>query len=73
MNTWSSMTWKNEEEIANAGVPPRGDKVPPLEKDLNDDKSTANPPALNDENIRSALLQIAQSITTNAQGATTLA
>ena len=73
MNIQRNVSQRLEKVIANAGVPPRGDKVPPLEKDLNDDKSTANPPTLNDENIRSALLQIAQSITTNAQGATTLA
>ncbi|TMW83479.1 hypothetical protein EJD97_001585, partial [Solanum chilense] len=29
-----------KEEIANAGVPPRGDQVPHLEEDVNDDQTT---------------------------------
>ena len=36
MNTRWNATRRVEEEIANAGVPPRGAEVPPLEKDVND-------------------------------------
>ncbi|XP_069148033.1 uncharacterized protein [Solanum lycopersicum] len=59
-----------EEEIANAGAPPRGDQVPPLEEGVNDDQTPVNPPPLMDDNIRSTLFQMAQAITTQAQAAT---
>ena len=64
------MTRRLEEEIANAGAPPYGDQVPSLEEDVNDDQAPANPPPLTDENIRAALLQMAQDITTQAQTST---
>ena len=53
------------------GVPPRGDQVPPLEKDVNDDQIPVSPPPLTDENIRAALFQMAQAITTQAQDSIT--
>ena len=62
-----------EEEIANEGVPPRGDQVPPLEEDVNCYQAPVNPPPLTDENIRVALFQLAQIITTQAQASTTQA
>ena len=55
------------EEMANAGVPPCGDQVPSLEEEVNYDQATVNPPSLTDENIRAALFQMAQAITTQAQ------
>ena len=60
-------TW---EDIANVGALPRGDQVPPLREAVDDDHAPMNPPALTDENIRDALFQIAQPITTQAQSAT---
>ncbi|XP_069148101.1 uncharacterized protein [Solanum lycopersicum] len=50
-NTRRNATRRLEEEIVNAEVPPRGDQVPPLEEDVNDDQDPANPPPLTDENI----------------------
>ena len=55
------------------GVLPCGDQVPPLEKDVNDDQDSVNPLHLTDEAIRSALFQMAQVFTTQAQDATTQA
>ncbi|TMX05627.1 hypothetical protein EJD97_014012, partial [Solanum chilense] len=62
-----------EDEIASAGAPPRGEQVPPLEEDANVEQAPANPLSLTDENIRTALLQMAQAITTQAQTSTTQA
>ena len=59
------------EEIANAGVPPRGLKVPPLEKVANDDQALDNPPSIMDRDIRDAFLKMSQAITTQAQAVTT--
>ena len=70
MNTQRNVAWRLEEEIANAGAPPRGDQVPPLEEGVNDDQTPVNPPPLMDDNIRSTLFQMAQAITTQAQAAT---
>ena len=53
-----------EEEIANAWVPPRGDQVPSLEEDVNDDQASMNSLSLMDENIRAALFQMTEAITT---------
>ena len=55
---------RHEEEIGNAGFPSHSDKVPPLEEDENDDQAILNPSPLTDENIRSALFQMSQAITT---------
>ena len=73
MNTRRNAAQRLEEEIANTGVPPSGDKVPPIEEDVNDDQAPVNPPPMTGENIRDALSQKAQAITTQAQFATTQA
>ena len=73
MNTLRNAARRLEEEIFNAGVPPRGDQVSPLEKDVNDDQALVNPPPLADENIRSALFQMDQYIITQAPVTTTQA
>ena len=65
--------WRLEEEIANAGVPSHSDQVPPLEEEVNDDQAPINLSPLTDENIRAALLQMSQDITTQAQATTTQA
>ncbi|TMX01755.1 hypothetical protein EJD97_023704 [Solanum chilense] len=62
-----------EEEIANAGVPPCSDQVPPLEKDVNDDHAPVNSHPLRDEAIKAALFKIVQAITTKIQATTTQA
>ena len=59
-----------EEEISNAGAPPRGDQVLPLGEDINDDQALVDPP-LTDGAIRDSLFQMAQAFTTQAQEATT--
>ena len=71
MNTQRNMARRLEEEISNVGVPPCGDQVPPLEKYVNDDQAPVNPLPLTDENIRAALFQMAQAITTQAQAVNT--
>ena len=50
MNTRRNEAQRLEEEISNAGVPPRGDQVPPLEED-------ANRPPLMNEAIRADIIQ----------------
>ena len=50
-----------------------GDQVPPLEEDAKMEHAPVNPPYLTNENIRAALLQMAQAITTQTQVSTTQA
>ena len=64
MNTQTNVALRFEEEISNAGDPPHGDQVPPLEKGENDDQAPVNPSPLTDENIRATLLQMSQALTT---------
>ena len=73
MNTKRNTARRLEEQIINAGVPPHGYQVPPVEQDVNDDQAPVNPPPLNDENIRAALFKMAQAINTKEQSATTQA
>ncbi|TMX04113.1 hypothetical protein EJD97_011538, partial [Solanum chilense] len=73
MNTRRNVARRLEEEIANEGVPPRGNPVPSLEEDVNDDQVPVNPPPLTDGYIMDALIHMAQSITTQAQAITTQA
>ena len=70
MNTQRNASRRLEEEISNAGVPPRGEQVPPLEEDANVEQAPTNPPSFMDENIRTALLQMYQAITTQEQAST---
>ena len=67
MNTRKNATRRFEEQIDDARAPPHGEKVPPLEEDANVEQATISPPPLTDEYIRTALLQIAQGITTQEQ------
>ena len=55
--------------MANAGAPPHGDQVPPLEEDANMEQTLVNPPPLKDENTRT-LIQMTQAITNQAQATT---
>ncbi|TMX02707.1 hypothetical protein EJD97_020260 [Solanum chilense] len=71
MNIRRNTARRLKEEIANVGVPPRGDQVPSLEEDVNYDQAPANPPSLTNENIRDTLFQMAQAITSQAQAAST--
>ena len=66
INTRRNAARRLEEEISNAGAPPHGDRVPPVEEDANMEHAQVNPPPLTNENIRTA-----QAITTQAQAATT--
>ena len=67
MNTRRNTTRRLEEKISNAGASPRGDQVPPLEEDSNDEQVPVNPPPLTDVDIRAVLIHLAQVITTQAQ------
>lgn len=52
--------------MANTGVHSRGVQVPPSEEYTNDDQALVDTPLM-DGSIRAALLQIYQTITTQAQ------
>ena len=56
MNIQRNVSLRLEEEYVNAEGPRRGDQVPSLEKDVNDDQAPMNPPLTN-ENIRASLLK----------------
>ncbi|TMW94055.1 hypothetical protein EJD97_010796, partial [Solanum chilense] len=71
MNTLRTTAQSMDEEIVNVGTPPRGNQVPPLEENANDDQAPINPPPLMDGEIRDAFIQMAQAITTQAQAVTT--
>ena len=58
MNTRRNATRRLEKDIDNAGVPPRGDQVPPLEEDANDEQAPIRPPSLMNGDIRAALFQM---------------
>ncbi|XP_069148139.1 uncharacterized protein [Solanum lycopersicum] len=73
MNTRRNLSQRLEEEIANVGALSCGEKVPPLEQDVNVEQEPLDPPPFTDKNIRTSLLQLAQDITTQAQAATTQA
>ena len=66
MNTQRNASRRLEEEISNAGVPPRGEQVPPLEEDANVDQALVNLPPLMDEDIRASLIQLPQDATVQA-------
>ncbi|TMX05864.1 hypothetical protein EJD97_006910 [Solanum chilense] len=67
MNTRRTAARELDEEISNAGVPPRGNQVPPLEEVANDDQAHVNPPPLTDGDVRAAFIQMAQVISTQEQ------
>ena len=70
MTTRRNAAGRLQEEISNAGVPPHGDQVPFIEKDINVDQAPVNPSPLIDDIIRANLFKMAQAITTQAQSAT---
>ena len=67
MNTRRNATRRLEEEIYNAGVPPRGDQVPPLKEVVVDDSTLANPPPITLAQIRAIFSQMTQAITNQSQ------
>ncbi|TMX05403.1 hypothetical protein EJD97_022268 [Solanum chilense] len=67
MNTRRNATRRLEEEIYNAGVPPRGDQVPPLKEVVVDDPTPSNPPPMKVAQMRAILSQMTQAITNQAQ------
>ena len=70
MNTRRNVAQRVEEEITNAGAPPHGEQVPPLEEDDNIDQSPADPPPLKDGDISDALIQLSQDSTIKYQAMT---
>ena len=52
------------------GAPPHGDQVPSLEKYSNMEHAPVNPSPLTDDNIRTALIQMAQAISAQSQAVT---
>ena len=64
MKTRRTTTRKVGEEIANAGATPQGNQVPLQEQVAANDQVSVNPPAMNDSEVREALLQMDQAITT---------
>ena len=73
MNTRRNAELRLDKDISNTGAPPRGNQVPPLEEDVNDDQGPVNPPPLTKGDIRDSLLQMSQSITTPTKAVTTQA
>ena len=70
INTRRNTARRLEEEVANAGAPPCGDQVPPLEENTNVDQALANPLPMTEAEMRGIVAQISQAITTQAQAAT---
>ena len=70
MNTQRDTTRRLDEEIANVGAPTRGNQVPPLEEDVNDDQAPTNPLPFTAGELRAAFIQMSQEITTQGQAAT---
>ncbi|TMX05102.1 hypothetical protein EJD97_002457 [Solanum chilense] len=73
MNTRRNPSRRLEEEIVNAGVSHRGNQVPLLEEDVIDVQALVNPPPLTNGDKTTALFQMAQTISTQAQASTTQA
>ena len=48
MNTQRTTARRLDEEMDNAGVPPRGNQVPPFDEAANYDQDPVNPPPLLD-------------------------
>ena len=46
------------------GVPPRDEKVPPLEENINIDQASTNPPPMTEVEMRVILVQMVQGMTT---------
>ncbi|TMX04217.1 hypothetical protein EJD97_010646 [Solanum chilense] len=67
------MTQRLDEDLGNAGDPPRGNEVPPLEDNVYDDQTPINPPTLTYGDIWADFLQMSQAITTPAHAVTILA
>ena len=61
INTRRNMARKLEEEVANAGAPPCGDQVPPLEENANVDQAPANP-LPTEAGMRGIVAQMAQAL-----------
>ena len=70
MNTRTNAAQKHEEKVANAGAPPHGEQVPPLDEVANVEQAPANPPSMTEAEMRDILAQMAQSMTTQAQDTT---
>ena len=64
------MEQRLEEETTNAGAPPRGEQVPPLEEDANMEQAPDNSPPLTNGDIRVAFIQLAQAYIVQSQAMT---
>ena len=73
MNTRNNVARRLDKEISNAGVPPQGNQVHPIEEDANDNQAPVNPPPFKNGNIRVVFIQISQAITTQVEAVTTQA
>ena len=73
MDILRNATQRLDENISNAGNPPRGNQVPPLKEDVNNDQAPVNPSRFMDGYIRASLFQMAQAITIQAKATTTQA
>ena len=62
MNTQRNAARRLEEEVANAGAPPCGDQVPPLEENANVDQAPANPLPMMEAEMRGIVAQMAQAL-----------
>ena len=66
MDTRRTTARRVEEEVANAGATPQGNRIPCQEKVVVNDQVPINPPAMTDGEVRASVLKMAQAITTKA-------
>ena len=71
MNTRMTLARKAGEDIVIARTTPQGNQVPSQVQDFANKQDPVNPPAMMDREVRAALFQMAQAITTQAQAITT--
>ena len=67
MNTRRNAAWILEDEIANAGARPSGERVPPLGEDANLKQAPVSPPPLTDGDIISYLIQLSHAANIQSQ------
>ena len=70
MKTRRNVSRRLEDEITNAGDPPYGDQVPPLEENANVYQALDNPPPMTRAQMKAILAQMAQAMTTQPQATT---
>lgn len=63
MNTRRNAVQIFEENVANAGVHPHDDQIPPLDENANVDQDLIDPSSMKEEEMRVVIYQMAQAFT----------